>query len=159
MVHMSPSLLVLLLYKLLSRTMKNCDSDCRLVKMIKLKMKENLHGRYTDSVLDKNAYLDPQFKSLTFVTDSEKLHIEDHIIAEAANCCIPQTEAVTLSWSTFHGERKLLHILEDVVQPQASSKDPLDVPDNGEKARREVAQCSTDVHNLEDNKWDDLNPL
>ena len=55
-------------------------------------MKENLHGRYTDSALDllnKAAYLDPCFKSLTFVTESEKLRIEDHIIAEAAKCCIP----------------------------------------------------------------------
>ena len=66
-----------LLYKLLNRLLRNCDNDCRLVKMIKLKMKENLHSRYyTDSVLDllnKAAYLDPFFKSLTFVTDSEKL--------------------------------------------------------------------------------------
>ena len=68
--------------------------------MMKLKMKENLHGRYTDSVLDllnKAAYLDPHFKSLTFLTDSEKLGIKDHIIAEAADCCIPQTETITSS--------------------------------------------------------------
>ena len=56
---------------------------------------------------------------------------------------------ITSSRSTLHGERKLLHILEDVVQPQASSEDPSDVPDNDEKARREVALYSTDVHNLE----------
>ena len=53
----------------------------------------------------------------------------------------------------------MLHVLEDVVQPQASSKVPLDVPDNDEKARREVAQYSTDVHNLEGDEWDNLNPL
>ena len=52
----------------------------------------------------------------------------------------------------------MLRILEDVVQPQASSKDPSDVPDNDEKARREVALYSTDIHNPED-EWDSLNPL
>ena len=46
-----------------------------------------------------------------------------------------------------------------MVQPQASSKDPLDVPDNDKKARREVAQYSTGVHNLEGDEWDNLNPL
>ena len=76
----------------------------------------------------------------------------NHIIAEAADCCILQTEIITSSRSTFRGERKLLHILEDVVQPQASSKDPSDVPDNDKKARREVAQYSAGVHNLEGDK-------
>ena len=160
--YVTISMLGPLLYKLLNRTLKNCDIDCRLVKMMKLKMKENLHGHYTDTVLDllnKAAYLDPRFKSLTFLTDSKKLRVEDHIIAEAADCCIPQMENITSSKSTFRGERKLLHILEDVVQPQASSKDPSDVPDNDEKARREVALYGTDVHNLEGDEWDNLNPL
>ena len=53
----------------------------------------------------------------------------------------------------------LLHILEDVFQPQASSTDVSDVPDDDEKARREVAQYSADVLNLEGDKWDNLNPL
>ena len=94
--------------------------------MMKLKMKENLHDRYADSVLDllnKAAFSDPRFKSLTFVTDSEKECIEDQIIVEAANCCLLQTETATSSRSTFRGERKLLHILEDIVQLQASSTD------------------------------------
>jgi len=119
--------------------------------MIKLKMKENPHGCYRDSVLDllnKAAYLDPRFKSLTFVTESEKQHIEDHIIAEAAACCITQNEPTTSSKSTYHGERKLLYILEDVVQPQGSSSTDVsnqsDVHDD-EKARREIAQYSADV--------------
>ena len=75
------SMLGPLLYKLLNRTLKNCDIDCRLVKMMKLKMKKNLHGCCTDSVLNlsnKAAYLDPRFKSLTFLTDSEKLRIESY---------------------------------------------------------------------------------
>ena len=90
-------------------------------------MKENLHGRYTDTVLDllnKAAYLDPRFKSLTFLTDSEKLRIEDHIIAEATDCCIPQMENITSSRSTFHGERKLLHTLEDVFSHEPAAKIP-----------------------------------
>ena len=64
------SLLRPLLYKLLNKVLLNCDS---VVKMMKLKMKEHLHDRYADSVLDLliiTAFLDPRFKSLTFVTDS-----------------------------------------------------------------------------------------
>ena len=46
--------------------------------MMKLKIKENLHGRYNSPIFDllnKAASLDPCFKSLTFVADSEKAHI------------------------------------------------------------------------------------
>jgi len=116
--YVTISMLRPLLYKLFNKILKNYDSDCRLVKMMKLKMKENLHGRYSDSVLDllnKAAYLDPHFKSLTFETESEKQRIEDHIIAGTAACCVAQTEPTTSSKSTYPGERKLLHILEDVV--------------------------------------------
>ena len=65
-------------------------------------MKENLHDCYTDSVLDllsKAAFLDPRFKSLAFVTDSEREHIEDQITAEAANCCVVETETTMSSGS------------------------------------------------------------
>ena len=88
-----------LLYKLLNRTLKNCDSDCRLVKMMKLKMKEDLHGCYTDSVLD---WLHNWIHvSSLLLSDSEKLRIEDHIIAEAAECCISQTELLPLVGQHF----------------------------------------------------------
>jgi len=148
--YVTISMLWPLLYKLLNKVLKNCDSDCRLVKMMKLKMKEILHDHYTDSVLDllsKAAFLDPCFKSLTFVTDSEREHIEDHITSEAANCWVVETDTTMSSGSAFRGERKLLHILEDVVQPQASDTDIIELDDDNEKARREVVQYSADVVN------------
>ena len=37
-----------LLYKLLNNILKNSDSDSRLTKMMKLRMKENLHDHYTE---------------------------------------------------------------------------------------------------------------
>jgi len=55
---------------LLNSILKNTDSDCRLIKMMKLKMKENLYDHYTGPVLDlvnKAAFLDLRIKSLTFV--------------------------------------------------------------------------------------------
>jgi len=63
------------------------------------------------------------------------------------------------SGSAFRGERKLLHILEDVVQPQASGTDTRELDDDNEKVRREVVQYSADVVNLEGDSWDNLNPL
>ena len=103
--------------------------------------------------------MDPRFKSLTFVTDSKKERIEDQITVEAANCCVLQTETTTSSRPMFRGERKLLHILEDIVQPQASSTDATEGDDDNEKARKEVAQYTADVITLEGDSWDNLNPL
>ena len=73
--YVTVSMVRSLLYKLFNNILKNSDSDCRLTKMMKLRMKENLHNRYTGAVLDllnKAVFLDPQFKSLTFVADSER---------------------------------------------------------------------------------------
>ena len=52
-----------LLHKLLNNILKNSDSDCfcRLTKMMKLRMKENLHDHYTGPILEllnKVAFLD-----------------------------------------------------------------------------------------------------
>lgn len=61
------------LLKLLSSILKNSDNDCRLTKMI---MKENVNDLYTGPVLDlvnKAAFLDPCFKSLTFVADLKRI--------------------------------------------------------------------------------------
>ena len=47
--------------QLLNSILRNSDSDCKLIKMMKLKMKENLHGRYDGPILDllnKAAFLD-----------------------------------------------------------------------------------------------------
>ena len=40
-----------LLHKLLNSILKNSDNDCRLIKTMKVKMKENLHDYYTGPVL------------------------------------------------------------------------------------------------------------
>ena len=50
-----------LLHKLLNNILKNTDSDCRLTKMMNLRMKENLHDHYTGPILEllnKVAFLD-----------------------------------------------------------------------------------------------------
>ena len=61
-----------LLHKLLNNILKNTDSDCRLTKMMNLRMKENLHDHYTGPILEllnKVAFLDLRFKSLNFIAD------------------------------------------------------------------------------------------
>ena len=53
-----------LLHKLLNGIFKNSEGDSGLIKMMKLKMKENLYNRYTGSILDllnKAAFLGPSF--------------------------------------------------------------------------------------------------
>ena len=148
-----------LLHKLLNNILKNSDSDSRLTKMMKLKMKENLHDRYTGPVLDllnKAAFLDPRFKSLTFVSDSEKDRTVDQITVEASTCCISANEADFSAKSAFRGERKLLHILEDVVQPHVEQEGD-SVTDDCDKARREVARYTGD-EDLGDT-WTDHGPL
>ena len=147
-----------LLHKLLNKILKNSDSDSRLTKMMKLKMKENLHDRYTGPVLDllnKAAFLDRRFKSFTFVSDSEKS--VDQITVEASTCCISANEADFSAKSAFRGERKLLHILEDVVQPHIEQEGD-SVTDDCDKARREVARYTGDEDYLGDS-WTDHGPL
>ena len=76
-----------LLYKLFNNFLKPADSDSRLMKMMKLKMLENLHDRYAGPTLDllsKAAFLDPRFKSLTFLITSEKQRITEELQEEAA---------------------------------------------------------------------------
>ena len=107
--------------------------------MMKLKMKENLHGRYDGSILNllnKVAFLDPQFKSLMFVADSEKSHTIDQVIMEATTCYVSASEPDSSTRSTFCGERKLLHILEDIIQPRTEQEGDNDIVgnDNHDKA-------------------------
>ena len=81
--YVTISMIRLLLHKLLEGIFKNSEGDSRLTKMMRLKMKENLYDRYTGSILDslnKAAFLDPRFKMLSFIPDSEKERTIDQII-------------------------------------------------------------------------------
>ena len=84
--YITTSVIRPLLHKLLNNILKNSDSDCRFTKMMKLRMKENLHDRYTGptlELLNKVAFFDPRFKSLNFVADSERERTIDQITVEA----------------------------------------------------------------------------
>ena len=98
-----------LLHKLLNGIFKNSEGDSRLTKMMKLKMKENLYDRYTGSILDllnKAAFLDPRFKILSFIPDSEKERTIDQITIEAATCVSANEtdNKCSNSRSSFRGE-------------------------------------------------------
>ena len=102
--YVTISMLRPLLHKLLNSILRNSDSDCRLIKMMKLKMKENLHGRYDGPILDllnKAAFLDPRFKSLTFIADSEKAHTIDQVITEVTTCYVSASEPESSTRSIF----------------------------------------------------------
>ena len=103
-----------LLHKLLNGIFKNSEGDSRLTKMMKLKMKENLYDWYTGSILDllnKAAFLDPRFKMLSFIPDSEGERTIDQITIEMATCCVSASETdykCSNSRSSFCRERKLI---------------------------------------------------
>ena len=106
-------------------------------------MKENLYDRYTGSILDllnKAAFLDPRFKMLSFIPDSEKERTIDQITIEMATCCVSASETdyeCSSSRSSFRGERKLLYLLEDVIQPHTNSEQEVE-SDGTDKVRREI---------------------
>ena len=77
-----------LLHKLLNGVFKNSEGDSGLIKMMKLKMKENLYNRYTGSILDLLNKAAP----LLFIPDSENEGTIDQIAIEIATCCISASE-------------------------------------------------------------------
>ena len=63
---------------------------------------------------------------------------------EASTCFVSANEAKSSARSTFCGERKLLHILEDVVQPHVEQEGDTVGNDDGDKARGEVSRYMGD---------------
>ena len=62
---------------------------------------------------------------LSFIPDSEKERTIDQVTIEAATCCVSANETdyeCSSSRSSFCRERKLLHLLEDVIQPHTNSE-------------------------------------
>ena len=74
-----------LLYKLLEKVLKVEDSDSSISKQMK-EIKSNLAGRYQSSelktVLNVTTFLDPCYKELPFVSDSDKEKVLEQVEEE-----------------------------------------------------------------------------
>ena len=75
-----------LLYKLLERVLKVEDSDSSISKQMKKEIKSDLGGRYQSSelktVLSVTTFLDPRYKELLFVSDSDKEKVFEQVEEE-----------------------------------------------------------------------------
>lgn len=84
-------------------------------------MHSNLERCYTGpkfEALNKTAFLDPKIKLLKFLSEEEERTIAQIKEESVPDCCntvsAPDEEPAT-KWA--HGERKLFHLLQDVVTP------------------------------------------
>ena len=72
-----------LLYKLLERVLKVEDSDSSISKQMKKEIKSVLAGRYQlKTVLNVTTFLDPRYKALPFVSDSDKDKVLEQVKEE-----------------------------------------------------------------------------
>ena len=136
-----------LIYKLLTNYLRVTPEDSRVKKEIKKAVKMDLENRYQDpqveEVLNKACFLDPRFKSLSFLLEAERNFIismvEDEVaeIRQAAAASEDSIESI----STERGPQKkkskkgLFSLLEDLMDLSSVTSD---VPQ--EAAKKEVHQ-------------------
>ena len=123
----------LFLYKLLSIHLIEKPSDSNVMKQIKQVVKPDLEDRYSDPhlmmLLNKACFLDPRFKSLSFLSDEDRKSVLLSVEEEAAHI---KTEVVSskgenpdmsadgpgpsiISMKKAKQESKFLSLLEDVL--------------------------------------------
>ena len=81
----------------------------------------------------------------------------DQITVEATTCSVSASDIQSSTRSIFHVERKLLHTLEDIVQPHVGQESDTVGNDDNHEARREVARYSGDKDFGD--SWIDHGPL
>ena len=142
-----------LIHKLLTNYLQATPEDSRVKKEIKKAVKMDLENRYQDpeveEVLNKACFLDPRFKSLSFLPEAQRNFIISLVEEEVAELrqAAAASEDTTESTSTEGGPQKkkskkgLFSLLEDLMDsPSVIS----DIPQ--EAAKKEVHQyLSLDV--------------
>ena len=116
----------LFLYKLLSIHLIENPSDSNVMKQIKQVVKSDLEDRYSDPhlmmLLNKACFLDPRFKSLSFLSDEDRKGVLLSVEEEAAHI---KTEMISSekenpadgpgATKKAKHESKFLSLLEDVL--------------------------------------------
>jgi len=132
-----------LLYKLTAKHLVEASSDSRLTKQMKRVLLADLQGRYTDTtvaeILHKACFLDPRFKSLSFLSEEIRESVVLAIEEEAtviANLAAAEDERNGSSGTEGpvpkkKKQSKFMSLLEDVWEPEVRAN-----PE--ERAKREV---------------------
>ena len=136
-----------LLHKLLKIHLKlSPESDSHLVKAMKEAISSDLTARYTgrkQEIITIAAFLDPRFKSLSFLQPEEKRRVEVAVesemttVLELAATDSNRPEGSEPPVKRFRGEHNLMELLEDVVNPTRQDEDTTSF---GEKAKSELAR-------------------
>ena len=101
-----------------------CTSDNRLAKKMKTEIFTNLSKRYSEDLLllfSKAAFLDPNFKSLPFLSTSETEELHTSIkeeVNEHAHANVNQTnKCAPPAAKTAKGEHEILELIDDLMHP------------------------------------------
>jgi len=128
----------LFLYKLLDIHLIEKPTDSNIMKGIKQVVKSDLQDRYSDPdlmlLLNKACFLDPRFKSLSFLSEKDKKDVIISVEEEAAQMAPTST---TLSEVETSGDEpgpskkskqdsKFLKLLEDVMDQPTQNISPSD---------------------------------
>ena len=123
-----------LLYKLLNNYFTSSPGDSVLEKAMKRAMKENLSERYTGSallMLSIAAFLDPRFRSLSYLSEEERKTVIKSVEEEVALTISSVDTSTSSSEPSLEppkkkqrGENKLLTLMGDIIQP--ASGDPVE---------------------------------
>ena len=128
------------LYKLLHISFNTTSNDTHLEKSIKESLKNNLSGRYSGKTIDllnKACFLDPRFRSLSFLTAEEKEVVIDGVFDEMLMTNIRVSGSTNENVGPKPKKSKLL--LGDVFEHTSS---PSLTPQNA--AKKELDQYKTE---------------
>ena len=115
-----------LLHKLTCKHLVSAPSDSRLKKTLKNAVLTNLKSRYTDpdvaDLIDKACFLDPRFKTLSFLPESDRKRVIA-AVEEEAKCFFVPTPESTEQEPPQKRKKKcgLMSLLEDIVCDSAST--------------------------------------
>lgn len=137
-----------LIYKLLTKYLCIAPEDSHVKKQIKKTVKADLENRYQDpqveEVMNKACFLDPRFKSLSFLPEVERRYITSLVEEETGELRQAACEDVAESTSTESEPQKkkskkgLFSLLEDLMDsPSLASDNPQ------EAAKKEIQQYLT----------------
>ena len=130
------------LYKLLHISFNTTSNDTQLEKSIKESLKNNLSGRYSGKTMDllnKACFLDPRFRSLSFLTAEEKKVVIDGVFDEMLMTNITVSGSTNENVGPKPKKSKLLTLLGDVFEHTSS---PSLTPQNA--AKKELDQYKTE---------------
>ncbi len=144
-----------ILTKLLETHFVATASDSPLVKAIKKIMLDDMSDRYTGDnlkLLTKAALLDPRFKSLKFLPESERkttiaeLESDFDLISSNAKC----SSATEPAAKRKKGEFKLMELIGELAQPAKDSEVPISRKEQlGTEVSRYIGEESTSLSPLE----------